>query len=650
MDLLINQPTVDVVIPVYNGAPYIEDAVQSVANQTYPLANIWVVNDGSTDNTEEILKDLAARDSRIKIVSKKNGGLSSARNAGILKSTSQLVAFLDADDVWHPTKIEKQVEVFRNTSVNSLGLVFCGYELMDTNGRPVTHLGVPKLHQIRGDVRKILMAGNFISSSGSGVLIRRECFDAVGMFDEGLASCEDWDMWIRISRRYCVDFSLETLVKIRRHNSNMQKNSARMALTYLKVLSKYVNDPELKPLVVKSAYLSFNEYCAPRYILQLLRDAKRDDALNSLVKEIRSRLSFRLTIFIRLFRNSHFLFKLRKLPENLRGALRPKRWAVFDPDAPLVTVIVPTHDAELYIEHTIRSLLSQTLVNFEVLVIDNSNADKTGTLVKQFCDSRLRYFRINAPVSRGAVLNFGVNQAKGKYIAVLEAGDLAKKTRLERQARVLCSRDEVSLVSSMAEAISYSGERRGNLDWRFSPEAYFVALNFRSCISLSSIMFKKDVFHKLGGFTEEVEGKVELALAAKISLESKIIQVPEVLVSLRGGSADAIGNEARKGFSDASSVSTLSEADVEEFSMALPAAYQAIIDKMPNFYDRSRTERYIEEDLALYFLALQAVGRQLELPESLRPSRVSWIKGALHFMARCQGARWPYFFVSKDHF
>jgi len=239
--------SIDVIIPVYNGEKYILQAIRSVEAQTYPANRIIVVDDGSTDGTREIIMQLEQSNPRIRYIYKENGGLSSARNEGIGNVDSEFVAFLDADDEWFESKLEKQMDVFQNSKLEKLGLVYCQYVHIDEKSELITNLTIVSPRKdMRGLVFEKLLPGNLISSSGSGVLVRKECFEKVGNFDEALKAAEDWDMWLRIAREFEFDFVSEDLVKIRRHGENMQKNKEHMFLNLLTFFDKWGNTLEKK--------------------------------------------------------------------------------------------------------------------------------------------------------------------------------------------------------------------------------------------------------------------------------------------------------------------------------------------------------------------------------------------------------------------
>lgn len=220
---------IDLVIPAYNAGPFIRETLESVARQTLAPTSIIVVDDGSADKTADIVQHYAAThpEQKIKIISQANKGISGARNAGLKAATAEFVALLDADDLWEPEKLERQAALFMRPGTQKLGLVYCDFRLIDENGNSVpvrSHVG-PRL---RGCVRRELSKGNQISGSASAALIRRRTLQDVGLFDDTLVCCEDWDLWLRISKDWEVDFVAETLVCIRRHSGSIQRDNRKM--------------------------------------------------------------------------------------------------------------------------------------------------------------------------------------------------------------------------------------------------------------------------------------------------------------------------------------------------------------------------------------------------------------------------------------
>ncbi len=214
-------PWVSVIIPNYNYSQYLREAIDGVLAQTYPEIEIIVVDDGSTDGSREVLDSYG---DRIVAIYQKNGGVSAARNNGVSQSRGEFVAFLDADDVWLPAKIERQMAVFTDDS--EIGLVHVGVVEIDGAGNSLFE----RTDGMAGRVSEALLRfeGPVILGGGSGLMLPRRVFDAAGGFDTRLSTSADWDMFYRISIRYSIGFVPEILLKYRVHSSNMHGNIGAM--------------------------------------------------------------------------------------------------------------------------------------------------------------------------------------------------------------------------------------------------------------------------------------------------------------------------------------------------------------------------------------------------------------------------------------
>jgi glycosyltransferase involved in cell wall biosynthesis len=213
---------VDVVVPVRDGARFLPACLDSIAAQTLPPRAIIVVDDGSTDLTPQILAEYARRWPSLQIIRSEPRGVSHARNLGLSACQASLVAFLDADDVWEATKLERQMALFAEDRPR-LGFVHCAYRLIDEAGRPATDHPISEPRK-RGDIFSALLShGNIVSGSGSAVVVRRKLLDLVGGFDERLFFGEDWDLWLRLASVAEIDFVPERLVAIRTHEQSAQR-------------------------------------------------------------------------------------------------------------------------------------------------------------------------------------------------------------------------------------------------------------------------------------------------------------------------------------------------------------------------------------------------------------------------------------------
>jgi glycosyltransferase involved in cell wall biosynthesis len=212
---------VSVIIPNYNYAHYLREAIGSVLKQTYPETEIIVVDDGSNDASRAVL---ASYGDRVRAIFQENQGVSAARNTGVAAGSGEFVAFLDADDSWLPTKIEKQVSRFRNDP--DLGLVHVAVNEVDASGNPLLERFEGLEGSVAGELLMLKRAG--ILGGGSGLMVTRRVFDEVGGFDTRLSTSADWDFFYQVSSRYRVGFVPELLLSYRVHNTNMHANVAAM--------------------------------------------------------------------------------------------------------------------------------------------------------------------------------------------------------------------------------------------------------------------------------------------------------------------------------------------------------------------------------------------------------------------------------------
>jgi len=220
---------VSVIIPNYNYGIYLEQCIDSVFSQTYKNIECIVVNDGSTDESSIILNKLCERFSELVIIEKENGGLSSARNSGILRSTGDVIAFLDADDFWLPNKLANQIEALLDYDV-----VYSNYVYFDNNEFTNHSERVIKDIQLTD-----FISGNPILGSASSILIRKMVIQEVGFFERSLTSIEDLDYWFRCiaaGKRFIFVNSKD--VVLRNHSTSMSKNYTRMYYQHLIVLER----------------------------------------------------------------------------------------------------------------------------------------------------------------------------------------------------------------------------------------------------------------------------------------------------------------------------------------------------------------------------------------------------------------------------
>lgn len=206
-------PRVSVVVPAYNAMPYLPETVASLLAQTYADFEAVVVDNGSTDGTGEWARSV--RDDRLRVVRVDvNRGLSAGYNAGVRETSAPYSAFLEADDLWHPDKLRRQVEVLDDDP--RAGLVYTWVELVDADGR---RSGRVVGRRVQGDVRGELLT-DVVVPCGSSPMVRRDLLLQAGGWDESLRSSPDWDLYLRLAPLAEWRVVPEPLVGYRQHDSN----------------------------------------------------------------------------------------------------------------------------------------------------------------------------------------------------------------------------------------------------------------------------------------------------------------------------------------------------------------------------------------------------------------------------------------------
>jgi glycosyltransferase involved in cell wall biosynthesis len=244
---------VDVVVPLYNNAAYIIPALASVMAQTHAPFRVFMVDDGSTDDGPARVADFIDSHSaseRIHLIRQPNKGPNSARNQGLRMGSSPFVAFLDADDLWHPTKLERQIACFRTTEFRHTVLVHCGAHAIGPSGEQVP-MQADKTPIPRGDAFHGLLVRNTVPGGSSAVMIRRTAFDEVGYFDEHLLTSEDHDMWLRLAQVGEFDHAPYDLVGLRRHAANTSWNALRMLEGLVAFNAKWMHHGRQRPDVMR---------------------------------------------------------------------------------------------------------------------------------------------------------------------------------------------------------------------------------------------------------------------------------------------------------------------------------------------------------------------------------------------------------------
>ena len=255
-------PLVSVIIPVFNAEQYIEATLDSVFAQTYSNLQVIVVDDGSTDRSRELLTKFA---DKIQLIAINNSGVSVARNLAVKHAKGEWLAFIDADDIWLPNKLEVQLSRLGACKWSHTNSFYIGSHYQGTETRS------DFTPQFAGKVFDKLVLENFITTST--VLIHRSVYQEVGGFDESLASLEDWQLWLNIAKTYPVAYVSEPLAQYRVYNGSTSRKGRKMFAIHQQLIDSVFANLELSAVVKRQKNQALaNAYSICSYIAEEASD------------------------------------------------------------------------------------------------------------------------------------------------------------------------------------------------------------------------------------------------------------------------------------------------------------------------------------------------------------------------------------------
>ena len=480
-------PSIVAVIPLYNGARYIEEALRSVLAQRLKPSEIIVINDGSTDDGPAIVERMAI-DHPITLLHKPNGGQSSARNLGIRHSNCDLIALLDQDDIWYPNHLEKLVQPFMRPGRMEMGWTYSNLDEVDENGHIVRFsvLDGSNARHPKDSLFDCLSRDLFILPSAS--LISRKAFLAVGAFDEALSGYEDDDLFIRLFHAGYDHRYVPTALSRWRIYSTSTSFSPRMARSRMifarKLLQNFLDDP------FNNRFYS-RDLIAPRFLERVMVEARialrRGDT--AMIKTCLADLAM-----------------LRERIPNRFGKDANRREF-------LITAIIPLYNGGRFIRETLESVLAQTMPPDEIIVVDDGSTDNGPDIVRAMAQEHPIRLLEKANGGQSAARNFGVAHAHGDLIALLDHDDVWYPHHL---ATLL----EPFVVSRPTDlGWSYSNLDRVDQDGSMQIRSFLSGLgashpktSLIDCLGQdmfilpSATLISRKAFLEVGGFDESLSG------------------------------------------------------------------------------------------------------------------------------------------------
>ena len=294
---------VSVIIPNYNYAHLISETIDSVKSQTFPNFECIIVDDGSTDNSVEVITNWIKNDHRFILLQKTNGGLSSARNEGIKIAKGKYIAFLDSDDLWEKDKISSQLDKLKESEFDVVFSNSITFENNQTLKETIFDLRYLDVYEF--------LASNPIPGCASNFMVKKYVFEKIGFFDNDLRSYEDLDFLFRVSLNGFKFINVPSVsIKIRKHNGSMQTNFLKMFYNKSYALDKWLNLISNSNFVIDK--FKFHSALKKRFqsMLWTARDCKRYDLVFYCYIRIAQLIGFKFYLSTVFFRNIFYDLKL----------------------------------------------------------------------------------------------------------------------------------------------------------------------------------------------------------------------------------------------------------------------------------------------------------------------------------------------------
>ncbi len=473
---------ISVIIPTYNRAAYIEESVESVLSQVSDekfAIEIIVVDDGSTDDTEKILKKFDKKITYIKIPH--SGKPAVARNAGLGKAKGELIAFQDSDDIWSKDRLIKQIDYFNDGTV---ALVHGSTKKISKVGEQLDKSDKIFNGKMAQTDFKDLVQTNSISTLS--VTVRTKILRDLGGFNEsdGLRAVEDYELWLRIAATgKKLIYLPDTLAYYRVHEANISNEGFAAAGT-----SEY-------------------EAQALDRILRVLESILFDDSLS----------------------DSQIALVEKQIEQCVDGIFNARNPQYTTTRQPTISVLLPVYNGGKFVADTMRSILNQTYSDFEVVAINDGSKDNTAEIIRSFNDPRIKLY---SQRNKGlvATCNKGIRLSRGEYIARHDADDISMPTRFEKELAYLTINPGVGVVSTF---FTYMDENTNQtsitITSPFKPIDVKRAFYVVNPVAHGGTMTRKSIFEAVGGYDPDYIPADDYHIWTKAAAVTDIAILPESL-------------------------------------------------------------------------------------------------------------------------
>jgi glycosyltransferase involved in cell wall biosynthesis len=521
---------VSVIIPTYNSAEFIIQALDSVLNQTYTNYEVIVIDDGSTDNTRQILEPYQFK---INYIYQKNQGVAAARNKGIEVAKGELIAFLDADDLFLPQKLQQQVAILN--AQPEIGMVISGWHLTDQQGNITTDVelwhSLPQL-----DLKTWLYWKPVLPSA---TMIRRHWLLKVGGFPDQTIPVEDVECFLELILQGCKAVWCEQIGTIyRRVNSkSLSCNNLRRVKSLELLHQRFFGKVDL-PLTIKQEENQVNYYNLVWSAWHLYQNGYAQEVCDYLRKSLSYTAQSAGEISLNWIESFEGFAQTDNLQLDTYKLTQTPGWQeliikTLATKVPRVSVIIPAYNSAKYLPEAIASVLDQTYTDYEIIVINDGSTDNTREVITPYLD-KVRYFeQSNQGVS--ATRNRGIYLAKGEFIAFLDADDILLPQKLARQVEIFVTQPEIGIVNSGFCIITKEGKKVIDIErWHKIPHLTPEIWLLHKPVLPSAMMFRRDWLVKVEGFDPRFFASEDVDLVLRMVIRGcGSTWLPEITVLYR---------------------------------------------------------------------------------------------------------------------
>ena len=557
-------PKVSIIIPVYNGEKYVEKAIRSALKQTYKNIEVIVVNDGSTDSTEEIVKQF---ENKIVYLKKENGGVSSALNLGISHMSGDYFSWLSHDDIYKKNKIEEEISFLKRID-NENVILYSDYGFITANGRK---FGKTKRipHEIVEAHHELALLRGYIN--GITLLIPRKAFEQYGNFNENLRCTQDYDKWLQFYDSYRFEHIPKVLAYTRLHDEQTTNTSDKMVdegnNLWKNIIDAFVNKAvdiygtkeayftEMIAFLKKTPYKEAVNYCYLKLNKENIMNVLLSENLN--IADLQKDIAL-LKTEIADIKKQHYLsekslfdtykvleYKLWEFNTNCNKILYQMSFINQIQDInfhPLVSIIIPAYNASDYLEQAIQCALKQTYDNIEIIIVNDGSTDdgKTKQIAMKYKDKVVYFEKENGGVS--SALNFGIDNMNGEYFAWLSHDDLIAPKHIEIMINYLSYHTKENIIPYVAFNMC---DKDGNLLLNKTVRAQLHCFDYKASvvknlyallqgeINRCSVLIPKKAFQEFGKFDENLRISQERDMWSRLIKKYKFICIPYDTATIR---------------------------------------------------------------------------------------------------------------------